>query len=445
MPFAVHHVGKDPAMLGRSVTLNVLGSATGLAVGFVASLVLGRWLGPSDRGLLGVMTAYSGVGVGLLGVGMPMAVMYYASVRDARGGALLGNSLLWGAILAATVMPLTWVLYRPLADALGHGDGSRVAWVLAAALVPLTFVDWTTHNQLLGRLRFGLYNVLVVCSKVATLALVLALVVVFHFGLAGALLATAAGSVIMIVGSLPPLVRESRPTLDRALLKRTIAYGSRVQVGTIFQLLNYRLDVLILQAFAPLRVVGYYVVAQIIAELSTTVASSFGTSVLPLVAHATDDEQRSVTTVDSLRHHGIVAAAAILANVPFGAAVIWWGYGSQYHAAVVPMLILLPAMWFLGTSQVVTGDLRGRGRPGLSSLLAGLTAIVTVALDLALIPRFGANGAAVASAVAYTVFGLASLATIGRLTGRSVRSLVIPSRRDLAAYPAAARALLARL
>ena len=58
---------------------------------------------------------------------------------------------------------------------------------------------------------------------------------------------------------------------------------------------------------------------------------------------------------------------------------------------------------------MVTGDLRGRGRPGVSSLLAGLTAIVTVGLDLLLIPAYGANGAALASAVAYTVFGVGSL------------------------------------
>ena len=432
-------------MLGRSVALNVLGSATGLAVGFVASLLLGRWLGASDRGLLGVMSAFSSVGVGVLGIGMPTAVMFFASLRETRSGALLGNSLAWGLLLAAVLVPTVWVAYRPLSELLARGQGDRSAWVLAAALVPLTFVDWTTHNQLLGRLRFGLYNVLVVLSKIATLVLVVVLVVALHLGLIGALLATGAASLVMIAGSLPPLLREARPSVDLTLLRRLITYGSRVQVGTIFQLLNYRLDILILQAFAPLRVVGYYVVAQIMAELSTTIASSFGTSILPLVAHAGSDEERSATTADSLRHHGIVTAVVIVGNAAFGAAVIWWGYGAQYHSAVVPMLILLPSMWFLGTGQVVTGDLRGRGRPGLSSLLAGITAAVTVALDLLLIPSFGADGAAIASAAAYTVFGIGSLLAIARLSGRSVRSLVVPSRRDFAAYPAAARAARARL
>lgn len=431
-------------MLGRSVVLNVVGSVGGLVVGFGGSLVLGRWLGATDRGLLGVMTSFSSVAVGVLGVGMPMAVMYYASRRDTRTDVLLGNSLAWGVGLAL-VVPLAWALHDLLARALGKGQGGLV-WVAAAALVPLTFLDWTTHNQLLGRLRFGLYNLLVVLSKVATLVLVLLLVVWIHGGLIGAIVATGAASVVMIAGSLPPLLREGRPRLQLSLLRTTIGYGARVQVGALFQLLNYRLDVLVLQAFAPLSVVGTYVIAEIVAELATTVASAFGTSVLPLVAGAGDDVERAAdTTAASLRHHGIVALASVLANAAFGTAVIWWGYGSQFHAAVAPMLILLPSMWFLGTGQVITGDLRGRGKPGLSSALAGATAVVTVGLDLALIPPFQAIGAAIASCVAYTVFGVASIVAISRVSGIPVRTLVVPTRADLGAYPAAARAALSRL
>ena len=81
-----------------------------------------------------------------------------------------------------------------------------------------------------------------------------------------------------------------------------------MQVGTILQLLNYRLDVIILQFFRPLAAVGYYVVASILAELVITVANAFQSSVLPLVSTT------KATTVrrhlDRLaRHHGILAVA----------------------------------------------------------------------------------------------------------------------------------------
>jgi hypothetical protein len=55
----------------------------------------------------------------------------------------------------------------------------------------------------------------------------------------------------------------------------------------------------------------------------------------------------------------------MLANAVFGPLVIVFGYGDQFRPAIVPFLILLPGMWFLGAANVVTGDLvRGAGGPG---------------------------------------------------------------------------------
>jgi O-antigen/teichoic acid export membrane protein len=52
-------------------------------------------------------------------------------------------------------------------------------------------------------------------------------------------------------------------------------------------------------------------------------------------------------------------------------------------------------------SGVLTAFLSGIGRPGLGSAAMGLGLVVTILLDLALIPDFGIVGAATASTVAY--------------------------------------------
>src|SRR5205807_64965 len=123
----------------------------------------------------------------------------------------------------------------------------------------------------------------------------------------------AAASLVMIAGSLPSILREARPSLDWRLFRATVGYGVRVQVGTILQFLNYRFDVLVLQFFRPLSSVGYYVVAAILAELVVTLALAFQSSILPLVSHY-EGEQADTTTIAALRHHGILAALATVAN-----------------------------------------------------------------------------------------------------------------------------------
>jgi O-antigen/teichoic acid export membrane protein len=147
-----------------------------------------------------------------------------------------------------------------------------------------------------------------------------------------------------------------------------------------------------------------------------------------------EGKTRDRTTILAIRHHGILAAAACILNAGFGTLLILVGYGSAYKPAVVPMLNLLPGIWWLGTGSVVTSDLRGRGRPGLSSIVSGVAVVVTVGLDLALIPPYGIYGAAIASVCAYVVHGALSLYVLSRVSNIPVRTLVIPERSDLVAY-----------
>jgi O-antigen/teichoic acid export membrane protein len=430
-------------MLARSVTLNILGQAATLAIGFFASIALARWLGPTDRGLLGVITSVSNVALALGSIGLPIAVWYYASREHARFGELLGNTFLWAGLLAVVCGGGFWLLRDELAAHLSHGEGGN-AWVLGGFVVSILFLDYTTHNQLLGQLRFGLVNLLVVLSKIAYLICVVVLVGRLDLGVSGALVAVAAGSIVVTVGSTRTILQWARPRIDLGLFRMLLRYGSRIQIGSIFQLLNYRLDVVILTFFVPLSSVGYYVVAQTLAELVLTLARAFQGSVLSLVSHYEGDERQNATTRASLRHHGILAFAAMLANAVFGPLVIVFGYGDQFRPAIVPFLILLPGMWFLGAANVVTGDLSGRGRPGAASALSGGAVVVTVILDLLLIPHFGVPGAAVASLIAYTCFGIASLIVLSRVARIHFRE-VLPTRDDLRAYPAAVRPAMARL
>jgi O-antigen/teichoic acid export membrane protein len=224
-----------------------------------------------------------------------------------------------------------------------------------------------------------------------------------------------------------------------------LSYGSRVQVGSVFQVAMARLDIVILQFFRPLSQVGYYVVAQAIAELLLQFSGAFQMSVMPLMARYEGDQRQARTSADSVRHFGIIGAAATLGNLFFGTIVILFAYGSKYHSAIVPMLVLLPGIWFLGMGGVIQGDLSGRGRPGLSSQLAGLAAVVTVVLDLVLIPPFGVIGAAIASVIAYTTYGIVSLRALSRLSGIPARSLLTPTRADIAMYLLFARRLCSRL
>jgi stage V sporulation protein B len=432
-------------LLGRFVAINVLGIAGTAVIGFGLSIALARWLGPSDRGLLALMYSVSWIALMLGGVGIPWAAIYFSTKRDVKAEELFGNSLLQAGVLAALLIPATVLLQRPISNAFGQGRGGET-WVLAAVLVPVTFLNWTTHGQLQGMLLFGRYNVLSVISKAAEAVSVLILLGALGLGVTAGMIAYIVASAVMVVGALKPILAAGRPRLRRQLLAAMLRYGSRVQMGSIFQTVIARLDIVILQLFRPLTQVGYYAIAQIVAEVVLQLTGAFQSSVLPLVAHYEQHAERQASTsADSVRHHCILAGAATLAIAVLGPLMILFLYGSTYRSAIAPMLVLLPAVWFAGMGGVIQSDLSGRGMPGTASKLAGLAAAVTVALDFALIPPFGVMGAAVASLIVYSAYGIASLIAIHRVSGIPIRRFVAPTRADLNAYRLAAGRALARL
>jgi stage V sporulation protein B len=420
-------------LLARFVTINVLGTAGSLLIGFVASILLARLLGPSGRGLLALMLSVSQIVVVLTAIGLPTAVTYFASLPDSDPPAILGNCLAHAGVLSALLIPLTAIFHKQIADALGHGDGGRT-WILVAALVPLTFLDWTTNSQLQGTLRFARLNLVTILARLVYAFGVVVLVGFVDLGVAGGVIATVAGALVMILASLKPILDRGRPRVDHKLMRRMFSYGSRAQVGAVLQLANGRLDVVIMQIYRPLSQVGYYVVAQTVAELVLLLAQEFRWTSMVLVTKYEGDVKQAATTADSVRHFASLGALTAIANAAFGSLLILVAYGPKFHPAIVPMLILLPGVWFLGLGIVIQGDLSGRGRPGLASALAGLAAVVTVVLDFTLIPPFGVIGASIASVFAYATLGVSSLVALTRISGIPTRELVVPTKEDLLGY-----------
>ncbi len=364
--------------------------------------------------------------------------------EDPPTGALLGNSLAYAAVLTIVLVPLAWIFRDQLGDLFADGYNGN-AWAIAALGIPISFLDWTTHNQVLGALRFGYYNALLLLQKLVYVIAVILLVRVLDSGVSGVFLAGIAGSLLVIGGSLRVILARAWPKLDLELGRRLFSYGARTQVGGIFQYLNSRFDVIILQFFRPLSSVGYYVIAESLAELVMVITRSFQSSIMPLVTRDVDDDNSQETRSEMLlRHHGVVSAFALIVNAFVAPFLILFAYGSVYYKALLPFFIILPGIWFLGSGLVIANDLNARNRPGLSSTLSGLAVCLTVVFDLILIPPFGVPGAAVASLIAYTVFGIASFVTVSRLTGIRVRNLV-PRRSDFALYVAFARRIGARV
>jgi Na+-driven multidrug efflux pump len=97
----------------------------------------------------------------------------------------------------------------------------------------------------------------------------------------------------------------------------------------------------------------------------------------------------------------------------------------------MPFIWLLPGMIGLSIAKIVSADLSGRGKPQYAAYTAGITVVLTVILDVLLIPAYNISGAAIASSISYITSGLFAVFWFNRETGVSPQTLLIPRFSDV--------------
>ena len=157
-----------------------------------------------------------------------------------------------------------------------------------------------------------------------------------------------------------------------------------------------------------LMTVGIYSIAIQTAEAMWLVSAAIATAVTGPVVHESPDRAarviRNACTRGLLYTTGI--AVAVGAAAPF---VIPLLFGNEFRGATRPLALLLPGVVIYAPVSILVVYLSvRRERPRLSLLVSVVGLVVTAAASFVFVPRYGASGAALASAIGYLAGGLAA-------------------------------------
>jgi O-antigen/teichoic acid export membrane protein len=369
----------------------------------ISTIWVARRGGPQQVGVYALLRVLPGLAGVVSSCGLPAAVTFFLAGPDGRerrlrptivllimGGGLLGSG--------------GWFLLSPVLHRLFFPDISLplVAFTATAVLTQLLVAvgksclqgdkdmpgaNWATFYE--EAVFVPVYGALVVLGLGGGWLLVLALI-------ASDLIVAAWIALRLISRGWPALMGSPDLRLARAIC----AFGLRGQVGGVVSLLNLRLDFLLLGGVSGPAVLGAYSVASKYAELLRLPGLAVTYVSYPRFARLSAVEAR-------LRARRLFLPAIglnVLLAVPLALAASWLLpalYGRDFRSSITPTWILLGGLLGEGLAGLITGYLYGRGKPGLNSLAMGGGLIATLVLDVVLIPRYGAIGAAAASAVAY--------------------------------------------
>jgi len=412
---------------GKATTVSLAGQVASLITTFLSGVIIARALGPSGKGTysLVVLTYAFAVLIGNLGV--PAFVASTAGKRRHTPVELLHNSVIM-TIVSSVIVAVVYLLVR-------EWTGQRsVLWpffMILAVVTPAGLLREHLGALLQGMNRIGRFSVTKVVANAVTLIL-LAVFVWSRPSITTAVYCWIGGEVVATLVAVGLVIPIAAPglNLSRPVLKESLKFGSAVCVGSLIGLASLRLDLFLVAYFLPASEVGLYSVATAASSVIMYLPVAMAVALLPRLSSANADESYALTA-RGCRFAIVWGVGCALFLGILGGVLISVVYGELFRPAATAMRILLPGTVIYGLAHITTAYYNGYvGRPFINTALAALSLLIGVALDVALIPRFGINGAAVASSVAYIVSMFVALFVFARVSGRSFLPLLAVGKRD---------------
>jgi O-antigen/teichoic acid export membrane protein len=374
------------------------------------SAMIARRLGAIDMGVYG----YAMWIVGTLGIfaniGLPSALTKYISEylgsNDIVTAVRVGKGLLLVQLAVAAGVSCITVCFMLLKSPYRSIIG------LAAVLLFFQALQQSLSAALAGIQRFdrlALTSLYVALASVASVGVAALL----HAGVMGMLWATLTGLVVAMClylrdvnryllkaprNPLPPVAATPDPFRRIRKFSLTVSYILLVD-AIVWQ----RSEILFLKAYSTIAEIGFYTLAYSIASKMSDITSTFSTTLMPLYSESYGrDGLRNVglVFVNALKYLQMLVVPLCLGGVALARPLTQLLFGAQFLSVALPLQVLLLSMSFTSIGVVISPLLYGIDKQSFIAKYGTAVAVLNIALDLILIPKYAAVGAALANCTA---------------------------------------------
>jgi O-antigen/teichoic acid export membrane protein len=254
----------------------------------------------------------------------------------------------------------------------------------------------------------------------------------FAAGLLAGTVASAAVGTVFLGRRLRGAIGPARLEHDRALARQALAEALPMGATTLLSLVFFKLDVVVVRALSGEAELGAYSAAYKVFEAALVLPSVVMAAAFSPLARAHRDPGRR-------QRWEVALASLLLGTGALVGATLWLGgarivaalFGAGFVRAVPSLSILGAAVPLMFLNAGLTPILIARGLERSNLVLAAGLVAVNLAANLALVPRWGGPGAALATLVTEVARAVGCLAVLLRPASRpppgSPASLAEPS------------------
>jgi O-antigen/teichoic acid export membrane protein len=415
-----------PAGPGSSLAGNSIWTLLAHGVSKIASLVfvavVARSLSRVDYGYFNFALAFVPLFL-VLGIWSLDAVVIRDIARDrSRASTVFMSGLIARVGLGLAALVLAIVVTPWFVD----GSTPMIAIAVVGAALLLDEVSDYVGAVFRGVERMALYGTVVMVNRIVS-TIITVIVLAAGGGLIAAALAYLAGSVIAL-GFSAVLLRkvarvrwtDFRSEETRRLVKEGIPLG----IADAFNMAILRMGTVLLLVLRGPVAVALYGVAYRLFESFLFVVWSLATAALPRIAR--EERSGAAATFDLMLALTLAIYVPIAVLTPFAAHwLVTTIFSARYAAAAGALGWLTAALVFYGIGHMARVAAIGLGRRNVIARAAGAMVALNLVLNLALIPRYGILGAALATAATEGVQAVVLLQVFYRATAAPGPSRIV--------------------
>ena len=187
------------------------------------------------------------------------------------------------------------------------------------------------------------------------------------------------------------------------VLKDLFKYGFLNQTGHFVQFFNLRLSYYLLDSYIGRGQVGVFSRSVSLAEAIWIISNSIALVQYARIANADDRAYSQKLTLDLSKICLVISAVAVIVLALLPSQVYTFVFGPDFGEMAGIIRILAPGVLFYCIFLILGHYYSGIGRYQMNTLAALCGLAATCVLGFSLIPRYDVTGAAITSAVSYTV------------------------------------------
>ena len=369
------------------------------ALNFLIAIIISRTLGDTGKGIQALLLTTISFILIFSDIVCGASIIYLAPRHSFKK--ILVASTVWSALIAVVMGFAIWLFYPKLpSDLVAH----------VAILSFISSLSNINFRFLVGKeeIKKANYNTLLQ-PVLLSLTLVIYYILLKKtdiYGYVIGLYAAYGGTFLLGVWMLREEYANLRNDKDKAygpVLKDLFKYGFLNQTGHFVQFFNLRLSYYLLARYINVGRVGVFSNAVSLAEAIWIISNSIALVQYARIANADDRSYSQKLTLDLSKICLLVSAVAILVLCLLPPTVYTFVFGPDFGEMAHLIRILAPGILFYCVFLILGHYYSGIGRYQMNTFAALCGLVATFVCGFTLIPKYDVTGAAITSAVSYTV------------------------------------------